>query len=319
MNQLEMKPFQNPSYGVVIRKVLIALLALLVLIILIGAGQLLFYFQLFGWIQLKIRTITGTDIVISNGITALLMALIFTLPFWGFLRSFLPFPQKNKKLYRASVFICFAAICFATYYFSQDVFFDTTTGTPLKYYSIHPNGEYKFYSSEGFDPLTGDTLKRITKETVIAYLNADGKVNRKASIQMSELTNREASLSFFEGSIINNSEGTIFIYISQRQESFDLSKELIVRRNETIQTSLLEGTHYFVVTNADGHLLYFSEIKNLSTERIPFQYNDPGVMLGGISRKNDLYEQPFYKVLINSVNNWSITIDKASLVFRQME
>lgn len=313
MKQLEKEPYISSSYGVIIRKALVALLALIILIILIGAGQLLFYFQLFGWIQLKIRTITGTDVIVANGITALLMALIFTLPFWGFLRSFLPFPQKNKRLYRVSVFICFAAICFATYYFSQDVFFDTTTGKPVKYYSVYPNGEYKFYSSEGFDPVTGDTLKPITKEAVLKHLNATGKTE----IKQSELTKRESSLSLYSGSLINNSDGTIFIYISPRQESFDLSKEIIVKRNENIQIPLLEGTHYFVVTNSDGHLLSFSEIKNIKSDNIA----ENSIKLAGVEKNPDhltLYD-PYYSVLINPMNNWSITIDKSSLIFRQME
>ena len=66
--------------------------------------------------------------------------------------------------------IAFALLCFASCFLSKNVFFNPNTGAPLKYYSITPDGEYKFYSSGGFDPVTGDTLKIVTKEIVLKYL-----------------------------------------------------------------------------------------------------------------------------------------------------
>ncbi|MFA5184759.1 MAG: hypothetical protein WC456_04525 [Patescibacteria group bacterium] len=48
-----------------------------------------------------------------------------------------------------------------------DYYFDPGTGEALKYYSLWPDGQYKFYSGPGYDPETGDALKRVTKEVIL--------------------------------------------------------------------------------------------------------------------------------------------------------
>lgn len=46
---------------------------------------------------------------------------------------------------------------------TPDHHFDPETGAPLKYYS-ELDGRYRIYSEPGYDPVTGDILKKITKE-----------------------------------------------------------------------------------------------------------------------------------------------------------
>jgi hypothetical protein len=131
----------------IIKYIIASILIIGIIIILIVTGQITFIFQLFGWIQHFVRNVTGADILIVNAITAILLAILCVIPIGTLLRVILPFPQKNKKIYRATVFICLAAFFLAIFFISKNVFFSPDTGAPLKYYSIMPNGEYKFYSS----------------------------------------------------------------------------------------------------------------------------------------------------------------------------
>ncbi|MFH1161722.1 MAG: hypothetical protein V1696_00360 [Candidatus Jorgensenbacteria bacterium] len=158
-----------PNFKGIFRTLVVVFIVLAAFLLLIAAGQLVFFFEMFGWFQHQVRSLTGADVLIANGIAAVIMAIIFALPLLAFLRSFLPFPQRKRVMYRVSILSFFAILFFASYILSQDVFFDPDTGAPLKYYTIRPDGAYKFYSTGGYDAFTGDTLKRVTKEVVLRY------------------------------------------------------------------------------------------------------------------------------------------------------
>lgn len=159
------------NFSKFIRRMIIAALILIVFVILMAAGQIVFLLQALSWLENMVRSVTGLDAMLSKGIASILLAIILILPIGGLIWSFLPFPQKNKKLKRALVFAVFGILCITSYFSSQNVYFDYETGKPLKYYSISVSGEYKFYTSGGYDTQTGAKLMPVNKEVVTKYLN----------------------------------------------------------------------------------------------------------------------------------------------------
>lgn len=174
------------DYSKLLRRVLIGVIALAIFIVLMATGQILFILQIFGWIENKVRVTTGLDMLLVKGITAILMSIILILPIGGFILSFFPVPQKNKKIKRFTVFAIFALLFFAVYLSSTNVYFNPNTGQPLKYYSITTNGEYNFYSSNGYDPVTGDKLLPVNKEVVAQHLNNKSETNPKSTEKIIE-------------------------------------------------------------------------------------------------------------------------------------
>lgn len=250
----------------ILRTLVVAAIFLVIFLILIVTGQFIFLFQVFGWIQHQVRIYTGADMLIANGISAVLMAIIFALPIWGFLRSFLPLPQKHRKIYRLSTFICFALFFFALYFSSQNVFFNPDNGEPLKYYSVASNGQYKFYSSGGYDHLTGDALKKVTKEIVLKYLS-----------QSSDEFSMEANLSSYSGTINNLTTKTICFFIAPNLNSNNLSMVKLIPPQTKMAISLTEGTHSFALLNADGENIVLYPLKNEKVNTVNSSVSSSGV------------------------------------------
>ena len=147
-----------------IRNAVLVIIGLFLLFLLLTGGNLLFFWSIFNWIQGGVRGITGLDVQLSKALAALLLAVLVMLPFGRMALAFTPLPEKKKSLYRALVFGGIAVFFLFAYLASKNTFFDPETGKPVKYYSQLPNGEYKFYSEPGFDPFTGDSLKKVTPE-----------------------------------------------------------------------------------------------------------------------------------------------------------
>lgn len=240
----------------ILKVLIVATILLVVFLALIITGQFIFLFQVFGWIQHQVRIYTGADMLIANGISAILMAIIFALPIWGFIKSFLPFPQKHKKIHRVSTFVCFALFFFALYFSSQDVFFNPDNGEPLKYYATAPNGEYKFYSSGGYDPITGDTLRRVTREIVVNYFNQASSESNPGGSSI------ETILNSYPGSISNLTPKTICLFIAPRLNSNNLSIVKLIHPHSKIIISLTEGTHSFALLNTDEKDIVLEPLKN---------------------------------------------------------
>lgn len=95
------------------------------------------------------------------------MAVIVALPLGKLFLAYTPIPQKYKSWYRAAIFVVIGVFFLFIYFGGKDTYFDPTTGKPLKYYSISPIGQYKFYSQPGFDPETGDSLRPVTKDVIL--------------------------------------------------------------------------------------------------------------------------------------------------------
>lgn len=147
-----------------IRGAFVFLISLFLLILLITGGNMLIFWNIFNWIQGSIHVITGLDTQFSKVFAALALAVIVMLPFGRIILAFTPLPQKRKNIYRTLVFLGIALFFSLTYWAARNTYFDPDTGRPVKYYSLLPNGEYRFYTEPGYDPLTGDALKEVTSE-----------------------------------------------------------------------------------------------------------------------------------------------------------
>jgi len=160
----------NPStLGAKATKIIVTFL---VIVLMIVSLQFFAFLGMLNWLYAQVRTLTGLDMFLVKGISFLLLALVFGTPLFSLAWSFLPIPQKNKKRKRFILLSVLAVLFFSAYFTFKNVYFNSETGMPMKYYSVGPSGEYKFYSAEGYDPVTGDKLKKVDKETVIKYLKS---------------------------------------------------------------------------------------------------------------------------------------------------
>lgn len=172
------------DYSSIITKVIGVIVILIIIFVIFSILQLGFLLSIFDWLAGQVRLATGLDMRLVKGITSLLMAGIFTLPLGGLFLAFVPIPSflqkgeegENKKkknikrrAKRVLVMLIFAAFFFSYYFVSQDVYFNPSTGESLRYYSVSPYGEYQFYSTTGFDPVTGDELLPVTKDIILKY------------------------------------------------------------------------------------------------------------------------------------------------------
>ncbi|MFA6513797.1 MAG: hypothetical protein WCT50_00710 [Patescibacteria group bacterium] len=246
------------DFSKVFRQILIIFVFIVIFLILLATGNIIFLLQAFGWLENHVRAYTGFDMLLAKGISAFLLAGILLLPIGGFILSFFPVPQKNKKIKRVSVIVVFAALCVASYFSSQNVFFNPDTGKPMKYYSISPNGEYRFYSSEGYDPMTGDELKEINKEVVLKYMTQSG-LAKNAKPNESSLSGLEIEAAVYSVKFTNNTRETLFLCISERLNRH--TDDLLIKKmisGDSVIIKLLEGEHVFGFLNIDGKSLRLS-------------------------------------------------------------
>jgi len=126
-------------------------------------------FGVFIWLESQVRAFTGLDMLLVKVISFILLVVFFGTPIKGFIWSFLPLPIKDKEKKRAIFLLALASICLVSYLVSRNVYFDPETGKSLQYYSVGIKGEYKFYSSDGYDPVTGAKLLPATREIILKY------------------------------------------------------------------------------------------------------------------------------------------------------
>jgi hypothetical protein len=224
-----------------------------------------FFFEIFALIQGGLLSSMGLDGYLAKAVTALIMAIIFYFPSGKLFRSFLPLPQKNKRTYRAIVFLILAAMFFSAHFFAPDVYFDRETGKPLKYYSISPEGGYRFFSSGGFDEITGDSLKPVTKEIITKSREFKKKLKSSDDYPLDPIIGKgdtldspadgKGLLGLYRGKVINSRSNTIFFFISARSSSKPINSNFdygyTLHPGDTIYISLEEGTHFFTVLDAD--------------------------------------------------------------------
>lgn len=152
---------ENGSFSKLGEKVMKVALALILFLVLLILAQVGMFFGIFHWLEGVVRVSTGLDAMLAKAIAFLLLAVMFGTPLGGFVWSFLPIPQKKKKQKRFIFLAVIAVFFFGAYFSSRNVYFDPETGEALKYYSVDANGEYRFFSSEGYDPVTGEELRPV--------------------------------------------------------------------------------------------------------------------------------------------------------------
>jgi len=252
MKKLEIPPEKvDFDSSKLIKKIIIAVICFVVFIVLLATGNVIFLLQVFGWLENQVRVLTGLDTLIVKGIVALLMSLLFILPIGGFIWSFFPVPQKNKKTKRFTVMAIFAVIFFASYLSSRNVFFSPETGEPLKYYSLAFDGGYNFYSSEGYDPLTGDKLIPISKDVIAKYME------KKSGINKDTVGGLESELKTYPVVFINQTGQSIFLCISTRLNIKESIVTRVIFQGDGLRLELLEGKHLFSCLSASGEGIKF--------------------------------------------------------------
>lgn len=143
---------------------------ILILIIVLGILTVLnivTFVAVFNWVQHGVYRVTGLDPALAKAIAAILVAVIVAFPLGAIVKSFTPIPQKNKGAYRSSIFLVIAVVFLFIYFGGKKTFFDPQTGESIKYYIQYPNGKYKISTEPGYDPVTGEKLKRVTKEVAL--------------------------------------------------------------------------------------------------------------------------------------------------------
>ena len=151
----------------IVKKILATTGVVIILIILLTAGNVLFFWDIFGWVKNVIGDTTGWNESITKGLAALVLACLIILPTGKMFLSATPIPFKYKAAYRVSIFLLIAGFYCFVYFTSKDVYFDPRTGLAKQYYSERPDGTYYTNSKPGFDPITGDRLKPVTKQVAL--------------------------------------------------------------------------------------------------------------------------------------------------------
>ncbi len=158
---------------------LFSFLIVLIVGLLLISGHFYLLYNLFGLIRDKIIA-TGLNRNLSNAITSFIFAFIVILPLGNIIKSLLPIPQKNKKVYHFLIAIIVGLISLLFYSLEKDSSFNTTTGNPEKKYTIYPNGEIVLFNTDiKFDPKYGNKLKLVTKEIIKKYEAQKNKFSEK--------------------------------------------------------------------------------------------------------------------------------------------
>lgn len=155
----------NKPVKMVLLGVVVFIILALSFIASITGVNIFFFWSIFDWFQ-GLIVIAGVNPLAAKAIASLLLAIVVMLPLGKMALSFTPIPQKNKRLYRALIFVLIGVFFICTTLGTRNAFFDSRKGEPLKYYS-ETNGKIKIFSAPGFDPETGDSLLPVTKEVVL--------------------------------------------------------------------------------------------------------------------------------------------------------
>ncbi|MGE5426109.1 MAG: hypothetical protein ACM3PZ_03475 [Bacillota bacterium] len=132
-------------------------------------------------------------------IAAFILAVLALLPAGDMLKSFSSLPQREKRTYRALTFLVIGSIFGLMYALqSDDVYFDPNTGKPMKYYSVSPEGTFTFFSSPGYDPLTGNKLMPVTQDIILRSRGVVPEANRYQNHYESSENYQQSSQSTYD-------------------------------------------------------------------------------------------------------------------------
>lgn len=234
----------------IIKMIAVGLVILVLLFVLLIVSSI----GMFNWLELKIRVMTGFDDFLAKGLSFLILAIFFGTPLGGFIWSFIPVPQKNKKIKRCIFLSFFAVAFFSSYFTSKNVYFNPENGKPLKYFSIGVNGEYNFSNSDGYDPITGDKLQQVDRATIIQYLKGSESSGNTNVVEAGEnaLIGLEKNSIFYPVEFKNETEKNLYLCITFKDS---VNGGVIIQRiasKQTIRLNLMEGKHYFGYIDNNG-------------------------------------------------------------------
>lgn len=252
-----------------VEKVIKFLAIAIVIGILFIISQLAIFYGIFAWIGAQIRVLTGLDEFITKGIAFLVMALFFGTPLGGFIWSFTPIPQKKKdrRKKRVIFLVVLAALCFISFFASRNVYFNVRTGEAEKYYSVGIDGEYVFYSSPGFDPITGDELRPVTKDVMENHFSSSTQTAGSKNLSK-ELISKE-NHGEYRVTFVNESERNLFLFVAK---NYNPEEPLIsynkIEAGKKRSFDLQEGLHFMVFLDSDGfnrgiHKTYGSSVGSM--------------------------------------------------------
>lgn len=239
------------KWGEKIMKVVVAVVVVIVLLILAQIGM---FVGMFNWLEGVVRATTGLDAMLAKAIAFLFLALLFGTPLGGFAWSFLPVPRKDKKKKRFIFLAVLSILFFGAYFASRDVYFDPATGEPVKYYSVDANGEYKFSSSGGYDPVTGEALRPVSGEvTASRYTGRSVQVRARQNSGEPEVYNLpghasgESPAEMYENKYLvkfrNEQNRGIFLCFTEGHNAFSGTTVILIPTKKTISVRLSEGVH----------------------------------------------------------------------------
>jgi hypothetical protein len=131
---------------------------------LIRFGTILFWVPVWSWLTNYLTDKTGLNLWLAKGLTALLIIPLIYI-------SAMAFSWKKRKRKIGIVLLCAttAIICFGLFFITQDVYFSPKNGLANKWYIVTLQGEYKFSSTPGFDPISGKKYEAVTPQVMEEY------------------------------------------------------------------------------------------------------------------------------------------------------
>lgn len=290
------------------RFTILSIILIVVLLVFVGL-YVYFFFELFSMTQGWLFNTIGLEGDLAKSFTALILAIITYFSASKLVIAFLPLPQKNKNRNRAILFLILAVIFFISYLVSPNVYFDKETGKPIKYYSIDPNGDYKFFSFEGFDPQTGDSLKPVTKEIIAKSKEKTKKYKNFATLDQASLQSSGDSIWLYKGSIANESESTVIFFLAKKnynktKKNFEIVHT--IRPDEAVFINLEEGTHFFVVFNLDYEAVKYNYSADFNKIVLP----------GSILFNNKKYHYSDVYSFQVLPNRWSLTLKDRKISYK---
>lgn len=167
------------------KKIVTAVIVVISIVLLLVITQISLFVGLFSWFVIKIRVISGLDVLPSQAIAFIAMALLLGTPLGNFVWSFFPIPQKDRKMKRFVSLSLMSLVCFVSVFVSKNVYFNPSNGQPIKYYVVNFNNKYEFYDAPGYDTKSGKKLKPVIKEVVDGYLNGESAIDYPEAVPFS--------------------------------------------------------------------------------------------------------------------------------------
>jgi hypothetical protein len=140
-------------------------ICVMVVIALIRFGTVLFLAPVWSWLSNSVVNATGVNIWLAKAFSALLI-----LPLIYIYSMVFSWRKKKRQIGIVLLSVCTALICVSMFFVTKDTYFSFKSGQANKWYIITPQGDYKFSTSPGFDPVWGKPYKLVTPEVIENYM-----------------------------------------------------------------------------------------------------------------------------------------------------